>query len=414
MLKKIIAILLIISTLFCFTQCTQSSTGTPTIKIYTSEASGAATINAGSKDTKYNCKKVLINGEHKSMSFSDVELKGRGNSTWETPNLPKKPYQIKFKKSVSLFGMAECEKWVLLANCFDSTSLRNKIVFDAAKEIGLAAPDSVFVELYINDEYLGVYQLCEKVNGDMVDLEGEYSALCEIDNLYGLNEEEYYCLDISGAVVVPKDTKSDTDAGYLNLVKKLNEIEYDLTNNASWEKLSSEIDVDNWIKYYFIQELTQNRDCLKSSTFCYCNGKDDTVHLGPVWDYDLSLGSTSGNRYEGDPTSEYIRIIHTLSTKNLNWFSKLFEYPEFCERTAEVYAESVRPVFEGISDKIDEYLDVSFITSIAENNSLYANSTGTLPATDEEVLLNYRQEVEELTEFITARTEWLSSQYTSQ
>ena len=55
-----------------------------------------------------------------------VNIKGRGNSTWA---LPQKPYRLKFNEKVSLLDEPADKSWVLLANYYDKTQLRNQLAF---------------------------------------------------------------------------------------------------------------------------------------------------------------------------------------------------------------------------------------------------------------------------------------------
>lgn len=86
-------------------------------------------------------------------------IKGRGNFTW---NSEKKPYNIEFTQPVEIFDIGTGKSWCLLANAFDASNIRNKIVFDFSKNIGLISPGSTFVDLYINNNYMGLYLLTQK------------------------------------------------------------------------------------------------------------------------------------------------------------------------------------------------------------------------------------------------------------
>ena len=73
---------------------------------------------------------------------------GRGNSTWK---LPKKPFNLKLGQKAGLLGMGDAKKWSLLANAYDETNLRNKLVLDFAREIAPYrgfSPECAFVDLY--------------------------------------------------------------------------------------------------------------------------------------------------------------------------------------------------------------------------------------------------------------------------
>ena len=77
-----------------------------------------------------------------------------------------KPYQIKFDKKINLLGTgtAKAKKWVLIANYTDPTLLKNKIVNDLCVNSELSnIPNSQFIDLYIDGNYVGNYLLCDKI-----------------------------------------------------------------------------------------------------------------------------------------------------------------------------------------------------------------------------------------------------------
>ena len=58
--------------------------------------------------------------------YDSMEIRGRGNSTW---NLAKKPYRIKFNKKQRFMGKekANAKSWTLLANYGDKALIRNAV-----------------------------------------------------------------------------------------------------------------------------------------------------------------------------------------------------------------------------------------------------------------------------------------------
>ena len=137
------------------------------------------TTESGSMDAIHNDKEHKESGElvaidyDGSVSYDNAldSIKGRGNTTWR---LDKKPYNIKLDKKTSLLGMDKNKSWCLLANAQEHSMIRNVLMYDLANEVGLDfSPESRFVDLYSNGEYLGTYQLTQKVeagNGDLVDI----------------------------------------------------------------------------------------------------------------------------------------------------------------------------------------------------------------------------------------------------
>ena len=91
-----------------------------------------------------------------------VEVKGRGNSTWDVKD-EKVSIKMKLPEKESLFGMDESRHWYLLANYYDVTHLRNKLAYDLSGTMGLYYTQSTWVTLYLNGNKLGLYQICEAV-----------------------------------------------------------------------------------------------------------------------------------------------------------------------------------------------------------------------------------------------------------
>ena len=60
--------------------------------------------------------------------------------------------------------MGKSRTWLLISNYRDWTNMRNKLVYELAKYVGMPyTPDSVYVSLYINHQYRGLYLLTEKL-----------------------------------------------------------------------------------------------------------------------------------------------------------------------------------------------------------------------------------------------------------
>jgi hypothetical protein len=164
------------------------------IPVVTIETENHATIN--DKENYINCS-VIINDDGKLYTdgtpFSGSgRIRGRGNSTWI---MPKKPYKIKLDNKAKLLGMSTDNEWVLLANYSDRSLLRNSTAFEISRIVGMDwTPRSRNVELYLNNTYLGVYQLAEHVkvseercNLNLVDVSATETADLQADYLMELD-----------------------------------------------------------------------------------------------------------------------------------------------------------------------------------------------------------------------------------
>lgn len=238
--------------------------------------------------------------------YSNLKLeyiRGRGNSTWY---LDKKPYKFKLGKSTDLFGMGKNKHWVLLADRYDNTHLKNRLTYWLGAEIGMDyTPQIIPVEVVMNGKYYGTYSLCEQVRIG--------KSRVDIDEL---TDEDYDDPIITGGYLIamspypddPDESKFMTNQGFefLNdspdFVEEGNESQKEYirdyvskTENAIYGKdfkdengksYKEYMDIESAAKYWWIQEFTMNRDAYRtSSTFLYKprNGK---LYWGPLWDFD--------------------------------------------------------------------------------------------------------------------------------
>ncbi|MCP4151171.1 MAG: hypothetical protein GY757_25735, partial [bacterium] len=101
----------------------------------------------------------------------DAEIEGRGK------RLEKWKYGINLCDAYPLEGMASSRKWVLESSFIEKSLMRTKLAFDLLEQLRAdkkslkIAPQSRFVEVFLNGDYFGVYLLMEHVNKDFLGLE---------------------------------------------------------------------------------------------------------------------------------------------------------------------------------------------------------------------------------------------------
>ena len=139
------------------------------------------------------------NGEEQSVfsvpnSIYRATIKYRGASSYS--KFDKKQYRIKFYKNkkdsvkkVSLAGMGANSEWVLNGPYLDKTLIRNKLVYDLARELNGWAPDTRFVELFVDGEYQGVYLAVEPVTNGESRLRLSEFGLLSGETAYILNRD---------------------------------------------------------------------------------------------------------------------------------------------------------------------------------------------------------------------------------
>jgi hypothetical protein len=178
---------------FIFPSLIMADFGLPVINIHLTDTT-LEELNSGSKEIKYPGNGLVIKDSEDNIILdqSDVEIKGRGNTTWDRE---KKPYQVKFSKKQDIFLLGKSKKWVLLANYLDPTSLRNELAYTIAREVGIkGTTDGEFVWLAIDSNELGLYYLCHKasVGPESLDLKDSKGVLMELDQPYMDEDIDFY------------------------------------------------------------------------------------------------------------------------------------------------------------------------------------------------------------------------------
>lgn len=284
-------------------------------------------INSGSKETKYEGNSIVAQEkEHSDISFSNVEIKGRGNTTWFQP---KKPYQIKFDSKVSLFGLDKSKKYVLLANYLDASNLRNSLAFESANLMSSPFVNKgVFIELVVNDstsqnQYIGLYWLTNKLEISSASVDsGKNGVLFESDGHAPEEGDPYFYSNIEQRRFVLKDSASEDPerSKMFNAFRdKYNTFETCVYNNKDFNEIKQYIDVESFAKYFLLSEFVFNPDAFFTSLYFYMDGENDVIHCGPPWDFDLAL-CNYGGEYNDPGRSE---LMYWPLSKNL------MKYPEF-------------------------------------------------------------------------------------
>ena len=292
-------------------------------------------------------------------------LQGRGNSSWFRE---KKPYSLTLAREADLLDMGAAQNWILLANAMDPSHLRNKVAYDLAAKAGMAySPECRWVDLYLNGEYAGVYLLSERneIHESRVDLPETGSFLVSRESAWRLISQNYprVLLDSGAALRVRESGLTEADLYEIwqpveNAI--LAEDGIDPETGKTWEEL---IDLDSWAMDYLMGEIFGDVDAGTISQYFYRDGGDPSgkIYAGPVWDYDLSMGS-QGTWQTQTVEAFFGDKAHIWSLEDSTWFYGLNRKPQFQSRVRELYEEVYRPMIqqlletdlEGYGDQIQK------------------------------------------------------------
>lgn len=356
---------------------------------------------------------IIYNGE---LEY----IKGRGNSTWV--NFEKKPFNIKLKEKVNLFEMGQAKKWCLLANSLDDTLLRSKLVADFANTVGMHfSSNSVIVDLYIDNEYIGNYTLMESVEigknrVNITDLE-ELNEIANPDVNFqtllhaGIRGEESYAqtgsckwvelprtLDvISGGYLIEYELASRYDkeaSGFVSnygqpVILKSPEyaskeqVEYisgyyqdfeDAARNSDGynekgKHYSKYIDVDSMTKMYVFQEYLKNLDAGLTS-FYYYKDVGGKLVPAPAWDFDSAFGRNyiRNDVKMHDPNGIWVTTgkLHKPLNDKATILSIMCRHVEFRALAREQWREYFEPNVATLLNSLNELYDRCYDSIIAD------------------------------------------------
>lgn len=327
------------------------------------------------------CLFELTDSTHMVYRDEKAKIKLRGNSTAECP---KRPFTLKLSQNQSLCGLPDAKKWVLLANYFDSTMLRNALAFRMSEQANLEwTPHSRFVELFYNGIYQGIYQLCEKVEvgAHRVDI-AQDGWLIEIDTRVTDKDSYFRTVHMENPYRIEYPDKNLSEQRIEQLHAFFQQAEDALFGEhftdsiEGWRKY---LDEDSWIDWFLINEMAKNNDAVFYSSCYMHSAPDGRIVMGPVWDFDLGYGNTTNNGCDS-PIGWHVR--------NSAWYTRLFEDP--------VFAQNVRMRFQSFYYNRSDYY--SFIRRQACSLQPHVERN-----------VSYEESIEKLLLWLEKRLDWLNN-----
>lgn len=347
------------------------------------------------------CVFLLTDKEGQEVLDEDAKIRLRGNST---ALFPKRPFRIKLSEKTSLCGMPQAKQWILLANYFDKTMLRNALAFKLSEDSRLAwTPRYRFVELYYNDAHKGTYQLCEKVQVHANRVEVPQDGwLIEVDGRVDTTKDVFFNtkqMPVVFRIEWPKVQQDDPCVDSIRTVfLKAEEALFGAEFADQAKGWQNYLDKESWVDWYLINEITKNFDANFNSSCYMHSGYDGKIVMGPVWDFDISMGNTNSLGDERLPQGWYIR--------RTNWYTRLFEDPEFVSAVKERFA-----YFYNQRENYYQYIrdHATKLRPHALKNDKIWHTIGVLIGPNPIAFRTYDKEVEVLIGWLKQRFEWINS-----
>lgn len=277
---------------------------------------------------------IIWQGEGKmnntSMAFNhyngNISIEIRGSSSQD---FPKKSYGFEtcneYGEDIDfpLLGLPPEEDWIFYGPYSDKSLIRNALTFTLAKSLYGYSSRVRFVELFLNNDYQGIYVLMEKIKREDIrvdiqklepnensgeELTGGY--IIKIDKTTGSGGDGWYstytkpgCPNTFYQYEVPAydeitSQQKDYIREYLNRFEKA-VLDHQFRGEGNYREY---IDIYSFIDFTLINELTKNIDGYRLSTFLH-KDRNGKLKAGPIWDFNLAIGNA--NYYDGWHTSGF-------------------------------------------------------------------------------------------------------------
>ncbi|QCX00993.1 hypothetical protein FGM00_13050 [Aggregatimonas sangjinii] len=324
---------------------------------------------------------ISIVVDEKIMLEGNIAIELRGSSSQD---FPKKSYLFETRDAsnqdldVSFLDFPEEEDWILYGPYIDKTLLRNHLIYNLARDMGVYASRSRLVELNMNGSYAGLYVLMEKLKRDKNRID-----------ISKLNPDEIMGDDLTGGYIIKIDkslegyTVSNSFESNASISGDKTKFLYeypdpedivqeqrDYIKNYFLEferVLASEnftdlevgyeayIDTDSFIDFFLLNEFSGNTDAFRISTFLH-KDKGGKLTAGPIWDFNLSFGN--GNSFD--------KWCYKFNEQNASatlkvpfWWKRLLQDPRYVSKLKNRWGilRSNLLSFSQLENRIDSYIE---------------------------------------------------------
>lgn len=359
-----------------------------------------------------------------------ADIRYRGGTTMSRQ---KKSFAIKLKghngekNDTSLLGMRKDNYWVLDAMAVDVSRMRNRVSMDLWNDFSRASyimqmdgkarngTEGRFVELYLNDEYWGVYCLSERLDRKQLRLmkstdEGVRGALYKSvskSTLYS-KEASYYDYDNNsetwnGWELSYPSLSDDERIDWAPLAEMIHWLSYSPTTEIR-KYLNRKIDTAVWQDYFLLMEFICAEDNVFKNQYVYffdVTEEDRMLGVAP-WDMDHSWGRDWSGQITPKTSAEYnLQTIYNRVCQLLCSNPSLLE-TSFKDRYAELRTTYFEP--ESLKNRFRTYFSSLLESGAAERErQRWSGIDG--------IELDFEAEREYILEWIDSRIRYMDKKY---
>ena len=288
-----------------------------------------------------------------------IGIERRGASSQDL--FPKVSYSMELRDNagennpVALLGMPKESDWTLISNYNDKSLIRDALAYSLAAHVMDYAPRCRFVEVVLNNNYMGVYLLTERIKRDpgrvnvskndpAGDITGGY--ILKLDKEIGDSIGGHWTSHVAPLNVISGQSirflyhyprAEDLVSAQKQYIKQwMYAFEENLRSPGFEDPANGYrkyIDPATFINFMWLNEACKNIDGYRISTFLYKDqdNKDGRLKMGPVWDFNLAFGNC--NYCSGESTSGWMWNFNGICPQDYwvipFWWDRLREDTNF-------------------------------------------------------------------------------------
>lgn len=322
------------------------------------------------KEVWLNCH-IAIDGKGEYSNYSGTgRIRGRGNSTWEW--YEKKPYKFKLDSKSKLLGLEKAKNWNLLANYRDVTDMMNVMAFETARCMGMPFTNhSRFVEVFLNGDYIGVYQLTEKIeiHENRVNIAENGGLLLSFDKDDGPDlspdASDNFRSKVFGLPVCVKEPEDLTEEQLDSIRDEFAVLEKAIQAH-DYTKLNEMMDISSFISILQLHEFLYNVEIDAPRSLYLFKDKGGKYTFGPVWDWDAGFDFDWGTMETGHTFfTDYRELIYGTDPLNAtnaayhinHFFREMFGNKTFMTQYKEAWKSRSDTIYTHPWEKVQRFVE---------------------------------------------------------
>lgn len=367
--------------------------------------------------------------EQRGSSSASAPKKSYGFETWDGNGV---------EIDTSFLGFPPQSDWILAANYFDKTLMRNVLSYKLFNDMQQYASRTKFCELFLNNQYMGVYVVMEKIKRDEnrvniakltnTDTTGDQLTggyILKIDKFTGnggggfysnyppsnpTGDVIYYQYEYPSDVIINQPQQTYIRAYVDSFEQALFSNNFQSTQDGY--RLFG--DERSFMDLMFLNEMSKNVDGYRLSTYFHKDkrSKGGKLKAGPAWDYDITW--MNANYCEAE--------IDTGWAYNLNYVCPGAAVPAHWERMMQdtLFRQHARCRWFALRqsvlhiDTLFAFIDstAAFINEAQQRNFVKWPIMGVATWPEPQPLpQTYAEQIQRLKSWITHRFAWLDAQF---